>query len=195
MRTGRTRWTAKVGQWSLEDLSEASCESENLQLTSEGLLTATANHGVQLLDLATGRPRWTVTGWAPPVALSGDVLVMGRDPEDQGFGAAQPSASYIALDTRTGRTLWTRQCAGEDVVVTPQRFVCANGEGVGDVHATLRVWVRSLRSGDVRWVTPGTPQWAGGDAPQFSAGDDWLMTFRVVREQDRGFDAQVRIYR
>lgn len=193
LRTGELRWTAEVGQWHLANLDVEWCVDSSMQPTSEGLLTATPDHGYQILDLGTGNPRLRRQGSPPPAVLSGRTLITGSVPGST--GDVESSSSYVAVDTRTGKRLWTARCQGANLVAASKRFMCLHSDSVGDGGPAQRVWVRDLRSGKLLWVTPGVPAWIGDRGPRLvHGGDDWLMTVEDSQDWDQETPPLVRMY-
>ncbi|MGH3660388.1 MAG: hypothetical protein ACRDTQ_00820 [Micromonosporaceae bacterium] len=206
LSTGALRWTADVGQWSLQNLTDESCDPANLQPTNEGLLTgAPGVAGAQILDLRSGKQRLMLDERTEPLTLNGRAVlaVSGRtvitaDSDPAGgfrWDDGAPGVQYVAFDARTGKRMWTRQCQGTQMLLSAQWFVCPHNGSIGGYgQATPRIWVRDLRSGRRLWATPGAPSWAGAPSQQLvSAGDGWLMTYQV-RHEGQATKLEVRMY-
>jgi outer membrane protein assembly factor BamB len=94
--TGQPRWTLRIG-WDVEGLAP----------TADGglaIAVARGNGVLEVVDLSSGRVRWTrpvgSTGDAPPMAVGGGAVV---------FAANSQLTSY---DDRTGQVRWTEALAG-----------------------------------------------------------------------------------
>lgn len=164
LRTGRTLWSHPVGLWSPRARlwsSQRTCgESWRPRTDGVGLLTLIDQGRPAVLDLQSGRVRWTgERGWSP-VALSGDVTVV-RAEEGQG--------DLIGVDVAAGKQLWTAEpglAYGEEMddPVISARYLA--NSGLDDRFDPLVV-VRDLRSGAVAWTAE-----AGG---VLGMGDSWLL--------------------
>ncbi|MGH3730435.1 MAG: hypothetical protein ACRDTU_17030 [Micromonosporaceae bacterium] len=133
-----------------------------------------------------------ITGTDPAEAPS------AAGPGPSWSGAADTTDSEVDTISSDDELLWRQPCVGE-VAVTAKRFVCVNDESTGTDHAAARIWVKDLRTGNLRWVTKGVPEWAGGAVPEIvGAGDDWLMTAQVEEmeraDESHGYQVTVQMY-
>lgn len=155
VRQGRVRWTARM---------EGGVPGA-AAITGRTVVAASLGGEVAAFDLLTGRERWRV---APPLepffagpAVAGDRVVVASD-------------RALALDLRTGRTLWTapslRRDGGDDYFWGPPVVVGdlvligsgSGGEGAGGVVARGRLSAFDLRTGALRWTTPTVGPGANG---------------------------------
>lgn len=131
-------------------------------ISGRTVVAASLGGEVAAFDLLTGRERWRVApgreGFFAGPAIAGDRVVVASD-------------RALALDLRTGRTLWTADSlrAGESddyfwgsPTVVAGLVLIGSGSGAEEPRTRGRLSAYDLRTGRLRWSTPTVPPAANG---------------------------------
>lgn len=194
-RTGAARWSHTVNQQHI-DLTKVGIKVGNVSLACEsrppvvdrGLLVSTPQHQPQIMDLATGEPRWTAKSEGVWLGYDAGIAMAWTD----------PGGPYHAIDTRTDKRLWTHrppwlqdhdpQDAGMALAayaVGFGQFFYSGVEDNGSYQRRSVVRVLDLRTGNPLWA-------ATGDNRLIGVGTDWVATASVP---GLGDPAEVRLFK
>lgn len=131
------------------------------------------DNGVRAFDPTTGKKLWTV---ATPKGAS-ELCAAAPQPNDDGVAAVafdaggNDCAFLVAFDTETGRTLWSRNLAG-DYPTTAPRIRVGRGSVVADVGSGIAAY-SITRGGAKQWTLYARGHDCGDDG-------DWSGGYLVV---------------
>ncbi|TDC16470.1 hypothetical protein E1261_38910, partial [Kribbella albertanoniae] len=165
--TGRVLWEQDGKRW--DNGSQAGYPA----LTSRLLALPTEEKTPALIDLRTGKIRWTSTVQGVPVGLDDRTLVIRT-------GELSNAVDLVGLDTANGNQRWRIELprtmlAGQD------RAVALFGNRIAYEVAGPAVRVNDAGTGNVLWT-------ASGSSDLLGLGSDWLIT------QSTGADDRIQFF-
>jgi outer membrane protein assembly factor BamB len=167
--TGRRLWDRTVSAAVANGQNDSLMTHQLLTLGDDALFLSTGSGAIAALEIEDGSPRWIVTyGTLNDESGTASRSVTGGPPclfaQDLVVAAPNDSASMLALDARTGATVWRKELPGG---VT---HLLGSKDGVLIV-AGRALWGLELTTGRVEWHVGFTDPGSFGYGRGVLAGD------------------------
>ncbi|MFC9690913.1 PQQ-binding-like beta-propeller repeat protein [Kribbella sp. NPDC056951] len=166
--TGRYLWQQRGWRW--DNGGQAGYPA----LTSRLLAVPTKEKTVALIDLTTGKVRWTSRVKGIPVGLTDRTLLIQ-------VGEFSNEIDLVGLDTANGNQRWQIELP-RTMLAGRDQAVAVVGDRVAHEIAGPAVRVNDVRTGNALWS-------AEGSADLLGLGPDWLIT------QSAGADDRIQFFK